>query len=51
MQRLPSPPFCVEFLVLDDMLEGTAAAVCDVLQLVNLLAATRGVRRLPITWQ
>lgn len=50
--RAPSPPAAhVEFLHTADMLEGPAAAIVDVLGLLNDLAAQRGARPLPLGWQ
>jgi transcriptional regulator GlxA family with amidase domain len=51
LARAPQPTVCFEFLVLDDMLDGPGAAVVDVLRLVNELAAARGARRAPLSWQ
>ena len=51
MPRSRPSPLLVEILVLDDGLEAPGAAVVDALKLVNHLAATRGVRRLPCTWR
>jgi transcriptional regulator GlxA family with amidase domain len=41
----------VEFLTGDDMLEGPAAAMVDVLRMVNALAQLRGQLAPPLAWQ
>lgn len=41
----------VELLVGDDWLDGPAAAVVDVLRVVDSLAQMRGARRAPLSWQ
>ncbi len=51
MKPHPITPICFELLDLDDMLEGPAAAVGDVLRLVNQLAVARGAQRPAATWQ
>jgi transcriptional regulator GlxA family with amidase domain len=45
------PAVHVELLCSQDMLEGPAAAVVDVLRMLNTLAQQRGARRAPFCWQ
>lgn len=44
-------PVSVEFLTGDDLLEGPAAAMVDVLRMLNHLAQLRGQNTPPLTWQ
>lgn len=51
MSRRPVRPVHVEFLVGEGMLDGPPAAITDALQVVNQIAALRGARRQPTSWQ
>lgn len=41
----------VEILMCADGLDGPGAAACDLLRMINALAALRGQRRPPVTWR
>jgi len=49
--RKPTEALCVELLAGADHLQGPAAAVVDVLQVLNTVARLRGAARAPLRWQ